>query len=66
MEMRTGGAPGAAGEGDDIARLHGLTDSRQELRAVIVQRGKSIAVIYHHIVSIATGVVLRVYLKSQK
>lgn len=49
MEVRPGGAPGAAGEGDDISRLHGLTDSRQKLRAVTVQRGKAIAVVDHRI-----------------
>ena len=36
MGVRPGGAPGAAGEGDDISRLHSLTDSRQKLRAVTV------------------------------
>ena len=49
MEMRASGAPGAAGEGDDVSRLHSLTDSRQKLRAVTVQRGEPVAVVDHRI-----------------
>ena len=49
MKMRTGGAPGAAGESDDVSRLHGLSHSRQKLRAVAVQRGESVAVVDHRI-----------------
>ena len=58
MEVRTGGAPGAAGEGDDVSRLHGLSHSRQKLRAVAVQRNESVAVVNAHVVAIASGVVL--------
>ena len=49
VEVRPGGAPGAAGEGDDVSRLHVLSHSRQKLRAVAVQRGESVAVVDHRI-----------------
>ena len=49
MEVRTGGAPGAAGEGDDVSRIHRLACFCQQLGAVAVQRGKAIAVVDHRI-----------------
>ena len=49
MEMRTGGAPSAAGEGDDVSRLYVLSHPCQQLGAVAVQRGKAIAVVDHRI-----------------
>ena len=58
MEVRTGGAPGAAGEGDDVSRLHVLSHSRQKLRAVTVQRNESVAVVDAYVVAVASGVVL--------
>ena len=49
VEVRPGGAPGAAGQGDDIAHLHRLACLCQQLGAVAVQRGKAIAVVDHRI-----------------
>ena len=49
MKMRTGGAPGAAGESDDVSRLHRLACFCQQLGAVAVQRGESVAVVDHRI-----------------
>lgn len=58
VQVRASGAAGAAGEGNDVARLHRLADTCQELGAVTVQRGETVAVVDHHIVAIAASVVL--------
>ena len=47
VEVRPGGVPGAAGESDDVSRLHGLARFCQQIGAVTVQRGKTIAVVDH-------------------
>ena len=49
VEVRPGGAPGAAGEGDDVSRLHRLALFCQQLGAVAVQRGEPVAVVDHRI-----------------
>ena len=49
VEVRPSGAPGAAGESDDVSRLHGLAHFCQQLGAVTIQRGKTIAVVDHRI-----------------
>ena len=49
VEVRPGGAPGAAGEGDNVSRLHRLSHFCQQFGAVAVQRGKAIAVVDHRI-----------------
>ena len=58
MEVRPGGAPGAAGEGDDVSRLHRLSHFCQQLGAVAVQRNESVAVVDAYVVAVASGIVL--------
>ena len=58
VQVRTGGASGVAGEGNDVARLHGLSHPCQQFRTVTVERGEPVAVVDAHVVAVAADVVL--------
>lgn len=58
MQMRPGGTAGRARECDDISSLYGLAYLSEQSGVMTVERREPITVINHHIVPIASCVVL--------
>ena len=58
MQMRPGGTAGRAGECNDISSLYGLAYLNEQSGVMTVERREPITVINHHIVPIASCVVL--------